>query len=193
MLDLMRALMRPRPHAGAIFGMAVPLELPALAREQIGVVASRGPAIVGVGRAFEEARLVPAVITAAGISVLFALPWACGLSAEEIGQFWLALSPRDYFDPDWRGRARGDAIERVFVWRLHGRRLGDTTIPFSTRAWSSWQTPDMPVAQVARRVFETCYQRFLDRSGWRREMVAGRTDARAALVRRDAMAHRAAA
>ena len=193
MLDLFRAMLRPRPHAGAIFGMAVPLDVPALARERIGVVASRGPAIVGVCRAFEEARLEPAVITAAGASVMFALPWACGLSAEEVGQFWLSLSPREYFDPDWRGHLRGDAIERAFVRRLGDRRLGDTTIPFATRAWSSWATPEIPVGNVARRVFETCYQRFLDRHAWRGEMVGGRTDARAALMLRNASMRRAAA
>jgi hypothetical protein len=193
MLDQLRSLLQPRPLVGTIFGTAVPLDVPELARERIGVVASRGPVIVGVRRAFEEARLVPAIITAAGASVLFALPWACGLSAEEIGRFWLVRSPREYLDFDWRGRIRGEALEREFTWWLGGRRLGDTPIAFSTRAWSSWATPEVPVAEVARRVFESCYGRFLSRRTWRRKMIAGRTEARTALLRRDSMAHRAAA
>jgi len=317
---------RIRPHAGAIFGRPVPLRLPAISGQRIGIVASGGSgataAVVGVRRAFEEAGLEPAVISACSGSVLFALPWACGLSAEEIGQFWLSLSTRDYVDPDWRavargaltrfrgttGLLRGEAIERAFVKRFGDRRLGDTKIPFAAVVWnidanrveflSSRRTPDLPVARVARiaisipimveavelggawygdggivDIFPTAplaeeepldlvigtnsylpegfagmdigawhaqpwsilraslqlryavylelareharqlghrleliepvphtdvrgarfYESFLDRRDWRRYMIAGRTATRAALVRREAMAHRRAA
>ena len=133
----------------AIFGKPQPLAVPELARQRIGVVASGGSgataAVVGVRRAFEDAGLEPAVIPAASGSVLFASLWACGLSAEEIGQFWLSLFTRDYVDPSWRavarralhrfhgthGLVRGAAIERAFHHRIGDIRLGETRIPFA--------------------------------------------------------------
>ena len=169
---------RLRPHAGAIFGKPQPLVVPELARQRIGVVASGGSgataAVVGVRRAFEDAGLEPAVITAASGSVLFASLWACGLSAEEIGQFWLSLFTRDYVDPSWRavarralhrfhgthGLVRGAAIERAFHHRIGDIRLGETRIPFAAAVHnldagrvellSSRRTPELPVARVAR-------------------------------------------
>jgi NTE family protein len=169
---------RLRPHAGVIFGKPQPLAVPRLAGQRIGVVASGGSgataAVVGVRRAFEDAGLEPAVITAASGSVLFASLWACGLSAEEIGQFWLSLFPRDYVDPSWRAVARralhrfrgthplvrGAAIERAFRHRIGSIRLGETRIPFaaavhnlddgSVELLSSRRTPELPVARVAR-------------------------------------------
>jgi NTE family protein len=169
---------RLRPRAGAIFGKPQPLAVPQLAQRRIGVVASGGSgataAVVGVRRAFEDAGLEPAVITAASGSVLFASLWACGLSAEEIGQFWLSLFPRDYVDPSWRavarralhrfrgthGLVRGAAIERAFHHRIGSIRLGETRIPFAAAVHnldagrvellSSRRTPELPVARVAR-------------------------------------------
>lgn len=166
---------RRRPHAGAIFGKPQPLAVPRLAARRIGVVASGGSgataAVVGVRRAFEEARLQPAVISACSGSVLFASLWACGLTAEEIGQFWLSLFARDYVDVSWpalalhgfcgtHGLVRGEAIERAFRHRIGGIRLGETRIPFAAAVHnvdtgrveilSSRRTPHLPVACVAR-------------------------------------------
>jgi NTE family protein len=169
---------RLRPHAGAVFGKPQRLDTPQLAQQRIGVVASGGSgataAVVGVRRAFEEAGLEPAVITAASGSVLFASLWACGLSAEEIGQFWLSLFTRDYVDPSWRALVRralhrfrgtesllrGAAIERAFRHRIGGVRLGETRIPFAAAVHnvdagrvellSSRRTPELPVARVVR-------------------------------------------
>lgn len=169
---------RLRPHAGAIFGKPQKLDVPKLSRQRIGVVASGGSgataAVVGVRRAFEEAGMEPAVITSASGSVLFASLWACGLSAEEIGQFWLSLFTRDYVDPAWPALARralhrfrgtqsllrGAAIERAFHHRIGGIRLGETRIPFAAAVHnidagrvellSSRRTPELPVARVVR-------------------------------------------
>ena len=163
---------------GAVFGPAVPVWTPRLRHQRIGVVASGGSgataAIVGVRRAFEEARMEPVMISACSGSVLFASLWACGLSAEEIAAFWLQMPTRRYVDPDWRalargalhrfrgttGLMRGEAIEQAFRARIGDRRLGETRIPFSAVVWnidrnrveyfSSRHTPDLPVARVAR-------------------------------------------
>jgi NTE family protein len=169
---------RLRPHSGAIFGKPQPLDVPQLAARRVGVVASGGSgataAVVGVRRAFEEAGIEPAVISACSGSVLFASLWACGLTAEEIGQFWLSLFTRDYVDPSWStvarralhrfrgtdGLVRGDALERAFHHRIGSIRLGETRIPFAAAVHnldsgrieilSSRRTPELPIARVVR-------------------------------------------
>ncbi len=163
---------------GPVFGPAIPVWAPRLRHQRIGVVASGGSgataAVVGVRRAFEEAGIEPVMISACSGSVLFASLWACGLSAEEIAEFWLQMPTRRYVDPDWRavargvlhrfrgttGLLRGEAIEAAFRARIGDRRLGETRIPFSAVVWnidrnrveyfSSLRTPDLPVARVAR-------------------------------------------
>lgn len=165
---------RPVP----VFAAPRPFAVPALAGQRIAVVASGGSgataALVGVRRAFEEAGLEPAIISACSGSVLFASLWACGLSAEEIARFWLEIPASDYIDPDWRALARGalhrfrsttgimrgEAIERTFRRRLGGRTLGETQIPFAAVVWnidanrveylSTRHTPNLEVAHVAR-------------------------------------------
>jgi len=185
-LSFVRALWRafgpPRrrlpPAAGPVFAPARPLAVPALAGRRIAFVASGGSgataSVVGVERAFEEAGLQPAVISACSGSVLFASLWACGLTAEQVARFWLELPTSDYVDPDWwkvargamhrfrstTGLLRGDAIEAAFRRRIGDRRLGETRIPFAAVVWnidanrieflSSRRTPELPVARVAR-------------------------------------------
>ncbi len=162
----------------AVFGAMRPLVLPALAHRRIGVVASGGSgataAVVGVQRAFEEAKLAPAMLSACSGSVLFAALWACGLTAEQVARHWLEIPTSDYVDPDWRaigrglvhrlrgttGILRGEAIERTFRRWIGDRKLGETTIPFSAVVWnidanrveylSTQRTPELSVARVAR-------------------------------------------
>jgi NTE family protein len=161
-----------------VFGRPRPLAVPALASQRIAVVTSGGSgataAVVGVRRAFEEASIEPAIISACSGSVLFASLWACGLSAEDIARFWLEIPTSDYVDPDWRavargalhrfrsttGVLRGEAIEHTFRRRLGKRTLGETRIPFAAVVWnidanrveflSTRRTPDLEVARVAR-------------------------------------------
>ena len=168
---------RPGPAAD-VFGPPRPLDVPALATRRIAVVASGGSgataSLVGVRRAFEDARLEPVLITACSGSVLFAALWACGLSADAIARFWLELPTAAYVDPRWRAIARGaprrfrgvagllggEAIERAFRTVVGDRRLGETPIPFAAVVWnidenrveflSSRHTPDVPVALAAR-------------------------------------------
>lgn len=169
---------RVPPPAPAVFSAPEPIAVPGLARRRIAIVASGGSgataSIVGVRRAFEEAGIEPVLLSACSGAVLFASLWACGLSAEDIAQFWLDMPTSDYVDPDWRGAMRGalhrfrgttgllrgEAIERSFRRRLGDRTLGQTAIPFAAVVWniddnrveflSSHRTPDLPVARVAR-------------------------------------------
>jgi len=155
-----------------------PFDAPGLRDRRIGLVVSGGSgatsAVVGVQRAFEEAHLGPAVISACSGAVLFAAPWACGLPSEKIARFWLTLPRRGYLDPDWKslakstGRAlggwagllRGEALEHSVRDLVGDRRLGETHIPFAMPAWnvdlnrvevfSSHTTPDLPVATAVR-------------------------------------------
>lgn len=153
-------------------------EAAALRNQRVGLVVSGGSgatsAAVGVQRAFEEADLCPAAISASSGAVLFTAPWACGLPSREVARFWLTL-PRDgYLDPDWKallrstGRAfggwagllRGDALEHSVRKLVGDRRLGETRIPFSMPAWNvdlnrvevfgTRVTPDLPVATAMR-------------------------------------------
>jgi NTE family protein len=176
-----RALVLPprrAPRVGPVFDAAEPLDLPALSKQRIGIVASGGSgataAVVGIRRAFEEASLEPVMISACSGSVLFASLWACGLSAEAIARFWLELPTRGYVDPNWKALAKstltrfrgitgllsGEAIERSFRAVIGDRTLGETTIPFAAVVWnidknqveylSTETTPDLEVARVAR-------------------------------------------
>jgi len=167
---------RPMP-VGPVFPPRRPLAA-TLAGQRVAVVASGGSgatsALIGVQRAFEDAGIRPALISACSGSVLFASLWAAGLTSDEIADLWLGLRTGDYVDPDWRalGRAarhrlrgfagllRGDAIERTYRRRLGDLRLGQTPIPLSAVVWnidhnrveylSSRATPDVPVARAAR-------------------------------------------
>jgi len=163
---------------GPVFPPLRRLFVPALAGKRIGLVTSGGSgataSLCGVRRAFEEAGLRVAAISACSGSMLFASLWACGLSAEEMARFWLGLRSRDYIDPDWWGLARsalrrfrgfagllqGEALERTYDRLLGGRTLGETGIPLSVVVWnidrntaehlSTRLTPGVSVARAVR-------------------------------------------
>jgi NTE family protein len=169
---------RTPPPPAAVFGPPQSFAVPELAGSRIGIVSSGGSgataSLVGVQRAFEEAGLKPAVISACSGSVLFASLWACGLSSDEIARFWLSLPTSDYVDPSWRrlargalhrfrsttGILRGEAIEHAFRRVIGDRTLGETAIPFAAVVWnidanrveflSTRRTPELPLARVAR-------------------------------------------
>ncbi|HEU5055894.1 MAG TPA: patatin-like phospholipase family protein [Kofleriaceae bacterium] len=168
----------PPAIAAPIFAGASRFAAPALAGQRIGLVASGGSgataALCGVRRAFEDAGLEVAAISACSGAALFASLWASGLSSEEMARFWLSMRTRDYVDPDFRrlalaplrafrgfgGLLRGEAIERTYSRRLGPRTLGETEIPFSAVVWnidrnrveylSSRSAPHMTVARAAR-------------------------------------------
>jgi NTE family protein len=157
---------------------AQPFHAASLQGKKVAVVASGGSgataSLVGVQRAFEEAGVAPATISACSGAVLFASLWACGLDAATVARFWLTLPRNGYLDPDWRkllraggaafrgwgGLLSGDALEHSFRAVLGDRRLGETRIPFSAVVWNidlnrveyigTRFTPELPVAVAAR-------------------------------------------
>ena len=176
---LLRMPFEPEPAFPAdVFPVVEPFRVPALEGNEIAIVASGGSgataSLVGVQRAFEEAGVAPAAISACSGAVLFASLWACGLEAAAVARFWLTLPQDGYLDPGWRNLLRagaaafrgwggllsGDALERSFRAVVGDRRLGETRIPFSAVVWNidlnrveyigTRFTPDLPVAVAAR-------------------------------------------
>jgi len=168
----------PKVDAASIFPRFRARPLSALRGKRIGLVASGGSgataALCGVKRAFEEAGLEVAAISACSGSMLFCSLWASGLSAQEMAAFWLSLRGSDYMDPGWRqfaraglrlfrdfgGLMRGEAVERTYRRRLGDIRLGKTRIPLHAVAWNVDQnrveylgtrtTPKITVARAVR-------------------------------------------
>jgi NTE family protein len=152
--------------------------IPALQGKRVGLVASGGSgalaSLCGVRRAFEEAGIEVAAISACSGAMLFCSLWACGLSSEEMAKFWLSLTSRDYLDPDWRrlvraglhrfsgfgGLLRGTAVERTFRRRFGRVTLAETRIPLYAVMWNvdlnrveyfgTKSTPKLPLATAAR-------------------------------------------
>ncbi len=168
----------PAVDAGTIFPKLEPRPLPALRAKRIGLVASGGSgatsALCGVKRAFEEAGLEVAAISACSGAMLFSSLWACGLSAEEMAEFWFSVRARDYVDPGWGqllraglrgfrgfgGLLQGEAVERTYRRRLGNRTLGGTKVPLHAVAWNvdlnrveylgTRTTPGLAVARAVR-------------------------------------------
>ena len=102
--------------------------------------------LVGVRRAFEEAGIEPALITACSGGTIWGSMWAAGLSAQEMAEFSLSWRLEDYLDIQWRkvpryalaalkgftGLAKGEAIERTFTERFGDLTLGELPIPLTS-------------------------------------------------------------
>src|SRR3954454_4500536 len=153
---------------------------PALALQgrRVGVAGGAGGgrtvALIGVARAFEEARVEPAVISACSGSVLWAAMWAAGLSAREMADFSLSWRPQDYLGIQWArapraavaaargfsGLAKGPALESLFDRRLWHMTAGETEFPLRTLVYNldrrrletfgTEQTPDLRLGELAR-------------------------------------------
>ena len=158
-----------------------PLEhrpVPKLRGKRIGVVGSGGSgasiAIVGMARAFEEAGIRPAAISACSGSAVWGSMWAAGMTAQEMAEFSLSWRPQDYLDTGWTripqvamsamkgftGVAKGDALERLFDRRLWHMCAGETDIPLHTIVYNldrgrieyfgSADTPDLMLGEIVR-------------------------------------------
>jgi NTE family protein len=151
---------------------------PGLDGKRVAVVATGGAgacvSMIGAARAFEEARVRPASITACSGSAIWAAMWAAGLSAHEMARFSLSWRPQDYLDIQWldlprfalsalrgfTGLAKGDAVEHLLDARLRSLPVSRTDIPITTIVFNmdlgrveyfgSHQTPDLTVGQLAR-------------------------------------------
>jgi NTE family protein len=135
-------------------------------------------ALVGVARAFEEAGIRPAAISACSGSALWGAMWAAGLTAQEMADFSLSWRPQDYLDIQWAklprfalsavrgftGLAKGQALEQLFGRRLWNMSAGETDIPLHTVVYNvdrgrveyfgSEETPDLTLGELARIAVE---------------------------------------
>src|SRR3954468_961351 len=139
-----------------------------------GAGGGRTVALIGVARAFEEARVEPVVVSACSGSVLWAAMWAAGLSAREMADFSLSWRPEDYLGIQWArapraaiaaargfsGIAKGRALESLFDRRLWHMTAGETEFPIRTLVYNlsrrrletfgTEQTPDLRLGELAR-------------------------------------------
>lgn len=130
--------------------------------------------IAGIARAFEEADIRPAYLSACSGGAIWGSMWAAGMTAHEIAAFSLSWRPEDYLDIQWRGLprfalsalrgftglAKGAAIEHLFDDRLRGMPVGDTRFPISTIVYNidlnrveyfgSEETPQLSMGELVR-------------------------------------------
>jgi NTE family protein len=146
--------------------------------KRVAVVATGGAgacvSMIGVARAFEEAQVRPASITACSGSAIWAGMWAAGMSANQMARFSLSWRPQDYLDIQWlglprfalsafrgfTGLAKGDAVERLLDGRLRSLPVSRTEIPLTTIVFNmdlgrveyfgSHLTPDLTVGEIVR-------------------------------------------
>jgi NTE family protein len=118
--------------------------------QRVALIAGGGAgacvSLIGVRRAFEEAGIEPALITACSGGTIWGSMWAAGMSAEQMAEFSLSWHLEDYLDIQWAkapryaaaalkgftGLAKGEAIERTFDERFGSLRVGDLGIPIAS-------------------------------------------------------------
>ena len=161
-----------------VFPPIEPRPVPGLQGRRIGVVGSGGGAatvaLIGVARAFEEAMIRPAAISACSGSVLWAAMWAGGLNAQQMADRALSWQPEDHLGIQWAGLPRfvvsalqgfaglpkGRALEHLFDRRLWHMAAGETQIPIHTvvfnldrgrlERFGSERTPELRLGELAR-------------------------------------------
>lgn len=166
-----RPATRPSP-----FPPSERLVLPGLDHKRLALLSTGGSgalaALVGVGRALEEAGVKPSVISLCSGSAMFGFPLAAGIPAEKVAAFTAGLRPADYLDPDWkavasllptRGRGfagllRGERLEAAYRSLLGDMTLGELPTPAYAPIWSVEENrleylgprtyPDVPVARA---------------------------------------------
>ncbi|MGE5407659.1 MAG: patatin-like phospholipase family protein [Syntrophothermus sp.] len=152
--------------------------IPFFEGKRVAVVATGGGgapvAMAGIARAFEEAGIEPALLSACSGGAIWGAMWAAGLSAHEIADFSLTWRPEDYLDIQWTrlprfalsalrgfsGIAKGEAIERLFERKLSDLRARDTEFPLETITYNldlnrveyfgTEQTPDVTIGELVR-------------------------------------------
>jgi predicted acylesterase/phospholipase RssA len=169
---------RPSRPPGPVFPASRARPALALHGKRVAVAGGAGGgrtvALIGVARAFEEARVEPVLVSACSGSVLWAAMWAAGLSAREMADFSLSWRPQDYLGIQWArapraaiaaargfsGIAKGRALESLFDRRLWHMTAGETEFPLRTLVYNlsrrrletfgSEQTPDLRLGELAR-------------------------------------------
>jgi NTE family protein len=150
----------------------------ALEGRRVALIAGGGAgacvSLVGVRRAFEEAGVEPALITACSGGTIWGSMWAAGMSAQEMAEFSLSWHLEDYLDIQWSkvpryaaaalkgftGLAKGEAIERTFNERFAALEVGDLGVPIAsivfdmdrgvTNYFGSESTPKLPLGRLVR-------------------------------------------
>src|SRR4051794_36311468 len=169
---------RPAKPPSAVFPSSRARPALALRGKRIAVAGGAGGgrtvALIGAARAFEEARIEPAVVSACSGSVLWASMWAAGLSAREMADFSLSWRPEDYLGIQWvrapraalaaargfSGIAKGRAVETLFDRRLWHMTAGETEFELRTLVYNltrrrlevfgSDETPELRLGELAR-------------------------------------------
>ena len=146
--------------------------------QRVAMIAGGGAgacvSLVGVRRAFEEAGVEPALITACSGGAIWGSMWAAGMSAEQMAEFSLSWHLEDYLDVQWAkvpryaaaalkgftGLAKGEAIERTFNERFASLKLGDLHVPLASIVYDmdrgvvdyfgSDSKPDLTVGRLVR-------------------------------------------
>jgi NTE family protein len=146
--------------------------------KRVAVVTTGGggaaASIAGIARAFEEAGIRPAFLSACSGGAIWGAMWAAGLSAHQIAGFSLSWRPEDYLDICWRGLpgfalsalrgftglAKGEAIAQLFDDRLRRTPVGETKFPITTIVYNidlnrveyfgTEQTPELTIGQLVR-------------------------------------------
>jgi NTE family protein len=130
--------------------------------------------LIGVRRAFEEAGIEPALITACSGGTIWGSMWAAGLSADQMAEFSLSWRLEDYLDVQWAkfpryvvsalkgftGMAKGEAIERTFDDRFGALTAGELRIPLTSIVYDmdrgvidyfgSTSKPDLTIGRLVR-------------------------------------------
>jgi NTE family protein len=169
---------RPSPRPRAVFPSSRARPALALRGKQVAVAGGAGGgrtvALIGVARAFEEARVEPVLVSACSGSVLWAAMWAAGLSAREMADFSMSWRPQDYLGIQWArapraavaaargfsGLAKGRAVEQLFDRRLWHMTAGETEFPIRSLVYNltrrrletfgTRETPDLRLGELAR-------------------------------------------
>lgn len=169
---------RRKPVETDVLGPLRHRPLPALAGRRIALIAGGGAgacvSLIGVRRAFEEAGVEPALITACSGGTIWGSMWAAGLSAREMAEFSLAWHLEDYLDIQWAkvpryavsalrgftGLAKGEAIERTFDERFGNLAAGELAIPLTSIVYDmdrgaveyfgSGTKPELPIGRLVR-------------------------------------------
>lgn len=169
---------RPARPPAPVFPRARPRPALALQGKDVALAGGAGGgrtvALIGVARAFEEARVEPRLVSACSGSVLWASMWAAGLSPREMADFSLSWRPQDYLGIQWArapraalaaargfsGIAKGRALESLFDRRLWHMTAGETEFPLRTLVYNvdrrrlemfgTEHTPDLRLGELAR-------------------------------------------
>ena len=169
---------RPKAVDGDVFAPFHRRRVSALEGQRVALIAGGGAgacvSLVGVRRAFEEAGIEPALITACSGGTIWGSMWAAGMSAQEMAEFSLSWQLEDYLDVQWAkvpryaasalkgftGLAKGEAIERTFNERFGSLQVGDLDIPIASIVFDmdrgvadyfgSEATPTLTVGRLVR-------------------------------------------